>query len=98
MDVFKLSLPPMLKLWHELHEINPDLDKRGSKYSFLPNSAFPMWISCAGKMGETGSFLGDAAKAYPARERDIAKLSEVRTTFIMASLFYVIGFIVALRC
>jgi hypothetical protein len=35
---FRLSEPPILRLWHELHEMNPDAESRGSKYSFLPSS------------------------------------------------------------
>src|SRR5690348_14150458 len=30
-EVFRLSEPPMLKLWQELHEMKPDFDNRGSK-------------------------------------------------------------------
>jgi hypothetical protein len=37
-DVERLSLPPMLRLWHELQLMNPDRESRGSKKSFLPNS------------------------------------------------------------
>src|SRR5574343_979948 len=39
MDDFRLSLPPIDRLWHELHEIKPDFDRRGSKNSIWPSSA-----------------------------------------------------------
>src|SRR5215217_3845774 len=29
MEVCRLSVPPILRLWQELQEINPDLDRRG---------------------------------------------------------------------
>lgn len=98
MDVFKLLLLFMFKLWYELYEINFDLDKCGLKYSFLFNLVFLMWIFCVGKMGEIGLFFGDVVKVYLVRERDIVKFSEVRMIFIMVFLFYVIGFIVVLCC
>ena len=37
-DVRRLSEPPMLRLWHELQEMKPDFDSRGSKKSFFPSS------------------------------------------------------------
>jgi len=37
-EVLRLSVPPRDKLWQVLQEIIPDIDKRGSKKSFLPSS------------------------------------------------------------
>src|SRR5512143_3355522 len=34
----RLSEPPRLRLWHELHEMKPDFDRRGSKKSCRPSS------------------------------------------------------------
>ena len=31
MEVLRLSVPPMLRLWHELQEMKPDFDNRVSK-------------------------------------------------------------------
>ena len=31
MDVLRLSVPPMLRLWQELQEMKPDWERRGSK-------------------------------------------------------------------
>ena len=50
-----LSDPPMLRLWHELHEMNPERDRRGSKKSFLPSSTLAGWVTLAAGIGETGS-------------------------------------------
>src|SRR5690606_1983116 len=55
MDALRLSEPPMLRLWHELHEIAPDFDRRGSKNSFLPNSTLAGSVMTAGSMGWMGS-------------------------------------------
>ena len=51
MEVFKLSVPPILKLWQELQEIKPDLDKRVSKYSFLPNSTIDGFLGATASIG-----------------------------------------------
>src|SRR5690606_40696991 len=50
-DVGMLSVPPIDRLWHELHEMKPDFDRRGSKYNFLPSSAMPMLMFCGGRIG-----------------------------------------------
>src|SRR3989338_6430021 len=55
MDVCKLSVPLMLRLWQELQEIKPDLDSRGSKKSFLPNSIFALFLTAAAGIGWIGS-------------------------------------------
>src|SRR5690606_2759975 len=57
-EVGKLSEPPIDRLWHELHEMKPDLDRRGSKKSFLPSSAMPMLICFGGRIGVIGSSSG----------------------------------------
>jgi hypothetical protein len=53
MDVGMLSVPPMLRLWQELQEMKPDLDRRGSKNSFLPSSTMPRLICLGGEIGLT---------------------------------------------
>lgn len=59
-DELRLSLPPpMLKLWLGLQEINPDLEQRGSKNNFLPNSTTAGLVTLAGLIGEMG-FLSAA--------------------------------------
>src|SRR3989338_9354173 len=55
MDVCKLSVPPRLRLWQELQEMKPDLDRRGSKKSFLPNSTIALFLTDAAGMGWIGS-------------------------------------------
>src|SRR5574344_2221788 len=63
MEVFRLSLPPMDRLWQELHEIKPDLDRRGSNHSFLPSSTMAGLVTLAAGMGEMGSLSGFMAQA-----------------------------------
>ena len=58
-----LSEPPMARLWHELQEMKPDLESRGSKNSFLPSSAMPRLMFCAGRMGLIGSLFATSARA-----------------------------------
>src|SRR3989338_9557624 len=60
MDVCKLSVPPMLRLWQELQEMKPDLESLGSKKSFLPNSIFALFLTDAAWIGWMGSL--DAAQ------------------------------------
>src|SRR5574343_220883 len=36
-EVFRLSVPPIERLWHELQEMKPDFERRGSKYSCIPS-------------------------------------------------------------
>jgi hypothetical protein len=45
----------MLKLWQELQEINPDIDKRGSKNNIFPNSTISAFSTFAGLIGWIGS-------------------------------------------
>src|SRR5690554_1584418 len=45
MEVGRLSLPPMDRLWQELQEMKPDIDRRGSNQSFLPSSTFSGSVS-----------------------------------------------------
>ncbi|RWX48078.1 hypothetical protein H206_05371 [Candidatus Electrothrix aarhusensis] len=63
MEVFRLSVPPRLRLWQELQEMNPDLESRGSKKSFLPSSALASLVPVAGAMGSTGFCVAPAALA-----------------------------------
>jgi hypothetical protein len=51
MEVGKLSDPPMLKLWQELQEMNPDLDSLGSKKSFLPSATIALFLADAAGTG-----------------------------------------------
>ena len=46
----------MLRLWHELQEINPDLDRRGSKKSIFPSSTIPLFFGTAALIGWIGSY------------------------------------------
>ncbi|MNT67012.1 hypothetical protein D3C72_2051240 [compost metagenome] len=62
-----MSLPPMLRLWQELQEMKPDLDKRGSKNSCLPSSTLATSVIFAGCTGRIGSLVGAAAQAWPPR-------------------------------
>jgi hypothetical protein len=50
----------MLKLWQELQEMNPDLDKRGSKKSILPNSTMSGFFGLAATIGLIGSSPANA--------------------------------------
>jgi hypothetical protein len=63
MDVGRLSEPPMLKLWHELQEMNPDFESRGSKNNILPSSTIfsflGLWASI-GWMGSSADIAGGA--------------------------------------
>lgn len=61
-----MSVPPMLRLWQELQEMKPDLERRGSKYSFLPSSAWARLISYAGRIGVIGSVASAAAQEVAA--------------------------------
>jgi len=61
-EVFRLSLPPMDRLWQELHEMKPDLDRRGSNHSFLPSSTIAGLVTLWATRGEIGSLLGDIAQ------------------------------------
>jgi hypothetical protein len=63
MDDLRLSDPPMLRLWHELQEMNPDFDRRGSKNSFLPNSTSAGLVTLATETGLIGSSIAIAAPA-----------------------------------
>src|SRR6218665_419279 len=56
MEVFRLSLPPMDRLWQLLQEMKPDLDRRGSNHSFLPSSTMAGFLTTAGAMGWIGSW------------------------------------------
>src|SRR5687768_7589278 len=55
MDEGRLSEPPMLRLWQELQEMNPDFDKRGSKKSILPSSTMFSFLGLAASIGWMGS-------------------------------------------
>ena len=54
-EVLRLSEPPMLRLWQELHEMKPERDRRGSNHSFLPSSTLAGLVTLAGAIGCTGS-------------------------------------------
>src|SRR5690606_19601014 len=51
LEVGRLSLPPLDRLWQELPEMTPDSDRRGSKQSFLPSSTFSGSVTTAGSIG-----------------------------------------------
>src|SRR5690606_25587173 len=84
MDVGRLSEPPIDRLWHELQEMKPDFERRGSKKSFLPSSALPRSICFGGRIGVIGSSRGldggevwaiaVAARAAPAARAIVAAM------------------------
>jgi hypothetical protein len=61
MDEGRLSEPPMLRLWQELQEMNPDFDKRGSQKSILPSSTMFSFLGLAASIGWIGSSAAAAA-------------------------------------
>src|SRR5688572_18847963 len=63
MDEGRLSEPPMLRLWQELQEMNPDFDKRGSKKSILPSSTMFSFLGLSASMGWMGSSAAVAGGA-----------------------------------
>src|SRR5690606_3541263 len=75
MEVGRLSVPPMDRLWQELQEMKPDLDRRGSKYSCLPSSTLAGLVILAGSIGWIGSLLGVMAKALALRLRPRASIA-----------------------
>src|SRR5690606_11565978 len=71
MEVGRLSLPPVLRLWQELQEMKPDMDSRGSNHNCLPRSTFSGSVTVAGSMGlinsaATRSACACALKPSPA--------------------------------
>src|SRR5690606_5193542 len=48
MEVGRLSLPPVLRLWQELQEMKPDMDSRGSNNNRLPRPTFSESVTVAG--------------------------------------------------
>src|SRR5574344_1916286 len=85
MEVFRLSLPPMDRLWQELQEMKPDLDRRGSNHSFLPSSTMAGLVTLAGSMGAMGSlsgFMAQAAADAPAASKT-ARARRRRVFFII---------------
>jgi len=63
---FILSVPPILKLWQELQEMEADLDRRGSKKSILPNSTIPAFFGAAALIGWIGSLADVVVEAATA--------------------------------
>ena len=59
----------MLRLWHELHEMKPERDRRGSNHSFLPSVTWAGLVTLWGTMGCTGS----CAPALPMDSRAAAE-------------------------
>src|SRR5699024_9014837 len=72
MDDTRLSEPPMLRLWHELQEIKPERDKRGSKNSIFPSSTFSGLVITVSGIGCTGPLRTDSALAANAKKVDNA--------------------------
>ena len=58
-----LSEPPMPRLWQELQEMAPDLDRRGSKNNFLPSSTLAGSLITAASIGCIGSCAAVVAVA-----------------------------------
>src|SRR5690606_2524813 len=71
MEDGRLSLPPMDRLWQELQEMKPDLERRGSKNNCLPSSTLAGFSILAGSIGSMGSLRTSAftlaANAAPRR-------------------------------
>ena len=65
----------MLRLWHELHEMKPERERRGSKNSFLPSSTLAGWVTLAAGIGCSGSLMGLAAEAAPPTSSMAARLT-----------------------
>src|SRR5690606_11675134 len=82
MELGRLSLPPMDRLWQELHEMNPERDRRGSKNNCLPNSTLAGSVISAGAMNCTGSLSGTAAQALAPRHKPAIRLS-VRMCYLL---------------
>jgi hypothetical protein len=59
----------MLRLWQELHEMNPDRDRRGSKNSFFPNSTIAGLVTVCGSIFWIGSSLEAAIETSATRNR-----------------------------
>jgi ACR3 family arsenite efflux pump ArsB len=89
MDVCRLSVPPMLKLWQELQEMKPDLDSLGSKKSFLPSSTFALFLTGATEIGWMGS-SDDVAAQHVEVKTSVSAVTNVL-------IFMVIPFISNLR-
>src|SRR5690606_41791302 len=66
MEVLRLSVPPIDRLWQVLQEMIPDIDRRGSNHRFLPSSTLPASDTCAAAIGLIGSSRTVAAHALPA--------------------------------
>jgi hypothetical protein len=77
MEVLILSVPPILRLWQELQEINPDLESLGSKKSIFPSSATSTFSGATAFMGWIGS-LAAIALVDP---NIIPKLNDSNDTF-----------------
>src|SRR5690606_19729923 len=78
MEVLRLSVPPIDRLWQVLQEMIPDIDRRGSNHSFLPSSTLPASDTCAASIGLIGSSRTVAAHALPAT----ANATATPSTFI----------------
>jgi hypothetical protein len=65
----------MLRLWQELHEMNPDLDRRGSKNSFFPNSTIAGLVTVCGSIFWIGSSLEAATETSATRNTLAAVIS-----------------------
>src|SRR5690554_4637922 len=61
MEVGRLSLPPVLRLWQELEEMKPDIDRRGSNHSFLPSSTCSGCSLTSGSIGLMSSVVRRSA-------------------------------------
>src|SRR5690554_4435454 len=81
MEVGRLSLPPMDRLWQELQEMNPDIDRRGSNHSFLPSATFSGSVTTAGSMGLISSVV--RRSAYALKLRPIPAATAIQSSFFM---------------
>jgi len=70
----------MLRLWQELQEIKPDLDSRGSKNSFLPNSSIALFFTGAAVIGWIGSLVAAQDAEVEMNISDAAKVPSLMIT------------------
>ncbi|MCG3772543.1 MAG: hypothetical protein JW384_03757 [Nitrosomonadaceae bacterium] len=89
-EVLRLSVPPILRLWQELHEMKPDLERRGSKKSILPSSTIPTFFGAAALIGWIGSLADAVAEAAIAQidSNDTMSVRNIISILLKARLWW----------
>jgi hypothetical protein len=64
----------MDRLWQELQEMKPDLDKRGSKNNFLPSSTSAGSATLTVLIGWMGSLIAAQVTLTPAKARLVIRV------------------------